>query len=758
MAITVAEVKQKKGGIYPLAFLPALEGVGFTSATSSEKLGSRKKMKEEIILALRDPNLRRIGVYGLGGVGKTTLVEEIAKQVEDDKLFDRVVVANISPAPDLERIQREIADLLGLRFEEMSIPGKALRLEQRIENEKSILLILDDIWDVLEFKKLGIPSNDHEGCKLLFTSRNLEILQKLETQKDFKMDVLNEEEAWNLFEEMVGNVVKDVHLRDVAIEIARKCGGLIVLLVTVARALKNKDSIDSWKDALNQLMVVDKEGMTEKIYSTLEFSYNHLEGDDVKALFLLCGLVGPQIHVEFLLKCAIGLGIFKQTYSPKHARLKLHSLITSLKASCLLLDNSNDRVKMHDIVHEVAVSIASRDQHVFKIGRGDELKKWPSEEFLQRCTQIILGCCDISMLPERLQCPHIKLFCLSNKNKSLTVPESFFEGMKSLKVLALTFVHLPSLPQSFHCLSDLQTLCLDLCVLGDITNIKALKNLQTLSFYGSSMIALPLELGQLTHLRMLDLTNSGIEIFPSNIISKLTKLEELYLGNTSVKWDQEDSNEEIKTASLIELRHLTNLTALEIQIKGAWVLLRDLMFDKLERYKIVIGDIWEWSNNYGASKILKVKLDTVIHLEHGIKELIKGVEDLSLDEVNGISNVLYNLHGEGFPLLKHLHIQNNGEIQHIINSMERKLISHVFFPKLETLVLQNLNKLEKICHGSFTNNSFAQLRSIKVKCCGQLKYIFSVLMVKALCQLVEIEVSECSSMKKIGLRIFILVC
>ncbi|XP_028789189.1 uncharacterized protein LOC114745206 [Neltuma alba] len=750
MAITVAEVKQQKGGIYPLAFLPALEGVGFTSATSSEKLGSRKKMKEEIILALRDPNLRRIGVYGLGGVGKTTLVEEIAKQVKDDKLFDQVVMANISPAPDLERIQREIADFLGLRFEEMSIPGRALRLEQRIENEKRILVILDDIWDVLEFKKLGIPSNDHKGCKLLLTSRDLKILQQLETQKDFKIDVLNEEEAWNLFKEMVGDVVKDGHLHDKAINIARKCGGLIVLLVTVARALKNKHNTDHWEDALNQLKIGDKEGMKEKIYSSLEFSYHHLEGDDVKALFLLCGSVGPLISVKYLLKYAIGLGIFKQTYSPKLARSKLHSLIGSLKASCLLLeDKSNDRAKMHDIVHEVAVSIASRDHHVFKIGRGDELKKWPSEEFLQRCTQIILNWCDISKLPERLECPNIKLFFLSNKNESLSVPESFFEGMKSLKVLDLTCMHLPSLPQSFHYLSDLRTLCLDHCALGDMTNIGALTNLEILSLNGSSMIALPSELMQLTHLKMLDLTDSGIEIFPSNIISRLTKLEELYLGNTSIKWDQEDSTEENKNASLSELRHLKHLTALEIQSKGAWVLPRELMFGEPDRYKIMIGDIWEWSNNYGASKILKVKLDTVIHLEHGIEELIKGVEDLSLDEVNGISDVLYNLNGEGFPLLKHLHIQNNGEIQHIINSMNRKLISHVFFPKLETLVLQNLNKLEKICHGSFTNNSFAQLRSIKVKCCEQLKYIFSVLMVKALCQLVEIEVSECSSMRKI---------
>ena len=48
---------------------------------------------------------------------------------------------------------------------------------------------------------------------------------------------------------------------------------------------------------------------------------------------------------------------------------------------------------------------------------------------------------------------------------------------------------------------------------------------------------------------------------------------------------------------------------------------RDLMFDKLERYKIVIGDVWEWSDiDDVTSKMLKLKLGTQIHLEHGSKD------------------------------------------------------------------------------------------------------------------------------------------
>ncbi|KAI9112178.1 hypothetical protein K1719_016701 [Acacia pycnantha] len=418
MARNVAEVMQRKYDIRPLAFLPDLEGVGSTSATTSEKLESRKKMKEDIVLALRDPHISRVGVYGLGGVGKSTLVKIVAKQVKDDNLFDKVVMVNISHVVDLERIQREIADFLGLRFEETTIIGRAARLQQRIKNERSILVILDDIWEIFELDKLGLPLNDHKGCKLLLISRKLDILHNMETQKDFLIGVLNEKEAWSLFEDMVGDVVKDVNLRDMAFQVAKKCAGLIVLIVTVARTLKNKDDIDSWKDALNQLKSVDEEGMGEKIYSALEFSYNHLDGDDVKALFLLCGSIGPKIEVEYLLKCVMGLGIFKHINTAKDARLKLHRLIGSLKASCLLLEaNSKMEVEMHDIVHEVAFSIASRDQHVFKIG-GGELKNWPSEEFLQRCTQIILNWCHIPKLPER----SVKVKCCDQLTYIFSVP------------------------------------------------------------------------------------------------------------------------------------------------------------------------------------------------------------------------------------------------------------------------------------------------------------------------------------------------
>ena len=152
----------------------------------------------------------------------------------------------------------------------------------------------------------------------------------------------------------------------------------------------------------------------------------------------------------------------------------------------------------------------------------------------------------------------------------------------------------------------------------------------------------------------------------------------------------------------------------------------------------------------GTLKTLILKLGTNIHLEHALKALIKGVENLYLDDVDGIQNVLYQLNGEGFPLLKHLHVQNNANLKHIVDSKERNQIQ-VSFPILETLVLHNLKNLEHICLGPLSITSFGSLGVIKVKNCIQLKYLFSFTLVKELSHLSKIEVCQCNSMKEIVL-------
>ncbi|CAJ2673364.1 unnamed protein product [Trifolium pratense] len=669
---------QEKGKFDRVGYRPPLDDdIAATSSSTEdcENYETRKSLKNDIVKALGDLSSCNIGVYGLGGVGKTTLVEELIKLIANQhKLFHKVVITHVSKNPDIKTIQGEIADLLGLQFNEETILGRAHRLRQRIKMEKSILVILDDIWTVLDLKKVGIPfGNEHNGCKLLMTCRNQDVLLQMDVPKDFtfKIELMSENETWSLFQLEVGDVIKDRNLKDTAYQIAQKCEGLPLMVVTVARAMRNKRDVQSWEYALTKLQSNDDNNEMKGVTSALELSYESLESDEMRDLFLLFALLLGN-DAKYFLQLAKGLGMLKHSNTMADARNKLYTIIKSLEATCLLEVKTGGKIQMHDFVRDFATSKARRDKHVFIRKQSND--DWATKDFLKKCTQMVVDTIPTDMFPQTFDCPNIKFFCLTCLNRSLEVPDNFFERMGSLTVLDLTSLNFSSLPISFWFLTNLQTLCLDFCILENMDAIEGLKNLQILRIRKSSMIKLPSAIGKLTQLRMLDLSDSGIEVFPSNILSSLTKLEELYMGNTSINWEDVNSMVNNEKVSIVELQKLPNLTSLELQIRETCMLPRNLrlMFEKLKHFKIAIGDVWEWADIKDETlKTLMLKLDTNIHLQYEIKALIKGVENLYLDDVDGIQNLLYNLSADGFPLLKHLLVQNNANMKHIVNSKER---------------------------------------------------------------------------------------
>ncbi|XP_050123925.1 probable disease resistance protein At4g27220, partial [Malus sylvestris] len=562
-------------------------------------------------------------------------------------------------------------------------------------------------------------------------------------QKEFRLEVLNEKETWSLFEKKAGDVVKDHAIRNIAIQVSEKCRGLPVLVVTVASALKNRSTLYAWNDALRCLKAFDGEESTEEAYSALEWSFNQLDSK-LKPLFLLCAIVIgvasdnsahlSDARLSDLFKYAMGLGLFKNCHSLEQASNALHSWIEQLKDSCLLLDNVGDEfIRMHDLVHNVAITIASKDQCTLFRTSGGELKEWPNDrDFLEKCTTISLAHCNIPRLPEVFECQELEMFILgSNGGDPVEIPDTFFKGMIKLKVLDLTKLDIGSPPSSLQLLENLRTLCLDRCVLGDIALVGQLTRLEILSFADSDLKELPKEIGKLTHLRLLDLRGCyQLEVISPNVLSSLNSLEDLRMQNSFHRWVAEGVTGERSNASLLELKDLPHLAALAVHIPDASIMPRGLFSDKLKRYDISIGDTdytyfltakaqitdiyGIWDSMDGTLNTLKLKLTTRQELDDGLKMLVKRSEALYL---HGLENDFqFQSDSEDFQQLKHLYVQNIAKFTYIINEK-------VGLPNLTRLIVCECGS--RFLFSSSTARSLVQLKYLEVEKCYMMEEIVS---------------------------------
>ncbi|KAH9754248.1 AAA domain-containing protein [Citrus sinensis] len=665
-----------------------------------EAFESRMSTLNGILDALKNPDVNMLGIYGMGGIGKTTLAKEVARKAENEKLFDQVIFVEVSQIQDIRKIQGEFADKLGLTLHEETESGRARSLCNRLKKEKRILVILDNIWENLDFQAVGIPHGDgHKGSKVLLTARSLDVLsRKMDSQQNFSFGVLKEDEAWSLFKKMAGDYIEGSEFKWVAREVAKECAGLPVSIVTVARALRNKRLFE-WKDALEQLRRPSSTNFKDiqpTAYKAIELSYVKLEGDELKNIFLLIGYTAIA-SIDDLLMFGMGLGLFQGIKRMEAARARVQTLVHKLKASCMLLDDmtsgNEDYFSMHDVVRDVAISIASRELNVFTAVDDVVDREWSEASAMKLYTSIVLPDVKTNVLPEVLECPQLKLFHIrvDRESSTLAISDNFFSRMTQVRVIDLTCMNLLSLPSSLGLLTNLQTLCLYYCKLQDTSVVGDLKNLEILCLRGCDITQLAVQVGQLTQLKLLDLRNCFfLKVIPPNVLSKLSRLEELYIGGDSFnKWEVEVVDG-VKNASLDELKHLPNLTSLELQIKDVDTLPRGLFFKKLERFRIHIGG-WLWRAVQKSCREFRLKLNTKICLKDGLIVQLQGIEDLELSGLleQDVNYLVNELAKAGSSQLKHLSVL--GLRAPAPNPTE----SEVALPKLETLYLSSIN-IERI--------------------------------------------------------------
>ncbi|KAH7859296.1 hypothetical protein Vadar_034238 [Vaccinium darrowii] len=313
---------------------------------------------------------RWIGVSGMGGVGKTTIMKHIHNRLleEIDKV-DSVfwlTVSNSKPF-NVIRLQKDMAKALKLNLSDNKNETKsASELYYLLSQRKKYVLILDDVWETFHLERVGIPEpTKSNGCKLVLTTRSLEVCRKMEC-RIVKVRLLTEQEALELF--MRKGIGRDMVLgakdTEIATEIAKRCAHLPLAIVTIATSMRGLNCTREWKNALNEFtnLMDEVSGGESEVFEQLKFSYSRLGDKAVQDCFLYCSLYPEdfEIFVEELIELWIAEGLIREMNSVQAMVDKCHSILEKLKSTCLLeatIVDGSERVRMHDLIRDMAFRI-----------------------------------------------------------------------------------------------------------------------------------------------------------------------------------------------------------------------------------------------------------------------------------------------------------------------------------------------------------------------------------------------------------------
>ncbi|TYH74589.1 hypothetical protein ES332_D05G410000v1 [Gossypium tomentosum] len=523
---------------------------------TSELVGE-EAVRNEIWACLMQEEVSKIGVWGMGGVGKTTIMKHIHNDLLKEQRFERVIWVTISKEFNVMKVQDNIASALKakeyLDKEEDKVRRAAI-LSEMLKNAGKHVLILDDVWDKVSLEEVGIPkASGGNGCKLVLTTRSEHVCKYMGC-KVIKVRPLSEEEALILFLSKVGpNIVQCPTIMPTLKLVVKECAGLPLTIVVVAGTMKGEYNPRIWKNALKDLKerIGKVEGVEAEVIERLKFSFDHLKDEKVKDCFLYCALYPEDYEIRKveLIECWIAEIFIDEMDTRQEMEDKGLTILKRLEDNCLLENNTTqfglNGIKMHDAVRDMALSITRMNPR-YMIQAGLQLEELPEKgqwsPDIEKVSLMYNSISEISIdvLPTKCQ---LLTTLLLQHNPIKKIPYSFFINMPCLCVLNLSYTEIESLPNSISELKNLTTLLLCDCEeLRDLPCLSMLQELKKLDLSWTKIEEVLEGMDMLIKLRYLDLRVHTLKEIPAGLLPKLVHLQHLgfYKNNekTSLKAEE----------------------------------------------------------------------------------------------------------------------------------------------------------------------------------------------------------------------------
>ncbi|XP_048429678.1 disease resistance protein RUN1-like [Pyrus x bretschneideri] len=318
----------------------------------------------ESLLSINDSlDVCTVGIWGMGGIGKTTLARAMFKILSSNFeacCFLYNVREKSEQRDGIDQLQKALLKEI-LKEENLSIDSTFVR--ERLSRTK-VLIVFDDVTDSRQIKDIAADNLQYgDGSRIIVTSRELSVLLKAVSDKKYIYEVekLKTDDALRLFQLHAFNdnppTAEYMELSERVVEYA---GGIPLALEILGSLFFPCQSIDECEDVLRKL----KNYPNEEIQNTFRLSYNRL-GRHEQEIFLDIACFYKGYHIEDVKKMA--------SFGQMHGGLCAADGIRVLRDRSLISINSEwETIDMHDLVQETGRAIVL-EQCIEEPGRRSRL-------------------------------------------------------------------------------------------------------------------------------------------------------------------------------------------------------------------------------------------------------------------------------------------------------------------------------------------------------------------------------------------------
>ena len=511
--------------------------------------------KEEIIEFLLCDNQRGneacvISIVGMGGHGKTTLSQLVYNDERVDTHFDLKSWVCVSDEFDLLKIMKAILRQVSPLNSKVKDPNLLqVRLKESL-NGKKFLLVLDDVWNenYNNWDLLHTPLKaGFKGSKIIVTTRSEKVALIMRATRIHHLGQLPFEDCWSIFaKHAFGSGDSSLHpkLEAIGKEIVGKCNGSPLAAKILGGILYCKVAEEEWENILNSEMW---KLPTNEIFSSLRLSYYYLPSH-LKRCFAYCSIFPKnyEFQKEKLILLWMAEGFLQEPSSKKREEgvSKLEEVgdkyFNELLSRSFFQKSSNNRscFVMHDLMNDLAQLVSGE----FGI-RLENDERHETLEKVRHLSYFRTECDafgrfeafnDINCLRTFLSLQIQASGSVSHLSKR--VSHDLLPTLRWLRVLSLCDYKIIDLPDSIGNLKHLRYLDLSNCIflIRLPKSIGTLYNLQTMILSGCfSLIELPVGMGKLINLRHLDITDTKVTKMPADIgqLKSLQTLSTFMVGH-----------------------------------------------------------------------------------------------------------------------------------------------------------------------------------------------------------------------------------